>query len=157
MTQRPFPPRVGFVGEVEPEPHGAFPTDVLGRIRWAMSAPVESPPAKTVAMILAVFADRDGKAWPSLETIAKCASLSRRAAINAVNRLEDDGWLTVYKRRSRPSLYWLKRPADRHCRGCWYVRPARVRLCPSCGREGVHEVHRRVHEVHPKTLLRTKG
>ncbi len=133
--QRPFDPRAGFVGEVETGPHGAFPADVIGRIRWALDAPLESPAAKSVLVILAVHADRSGKAWPAVETIARQASIGRRTAYRALDWLEANGWIASYRRQGRSTMYWPKAVAHVLCRGCWIVLPRPMRLCPSCGFE----------------------
>ena len=133
--QRPFDPHAGFVGEVEPEPHGAFPADLVGRLRWALNAPLQSPAAKSALFILAFHADATGKAWPAVETIAREASIGRRTVFRALENLEADGWIATYQRLGRSTMFWPKARDDVLCRGCWRVLPGSVRLCPSCGAE----------------------
>ena len=143
-----FPPVAGFVAAVPCEPYPGFPSSPLDRIRWAFWAPVRKAPAKTVLTILALHADKEGKAWPAVVTIATMASLGERAAIYAVKHLEGEGWLTVVRRVNRPSLYLPKAPTDRHCHGCGLTLVEGVTICPSCGLDGVHEMH-------PKCLMKS--
>ena len=74
--------RLGPVGVVDGGSYPSFPRKPLARIRWAMEAPVKNTPDKAVLMILAIHADEQGKAWPSLATIAHCGSMARRTAIS---------------------------------------------------------------------------
>ena len=126
--------RLGPVGVVEGYP--AFPRKPIERIRWAMNAPIAHTSDKSVLMILAVHADERGKAWPSMATIARCGSMTRRTAFTAVRRLDETGWLAIDRRPRRPSRYWPKSPRDKHCPGCWYIVPSGAQICPICGLEG---------------------
>ena len=144
--QRPFDPRAGFVGEVATNPYPAFPSKPLERIRWAAHAPIASAPAKAVAVMLALHANQDGRAWPAVRTLATCASLSRSTTLVAVDGLAGNGWLTVEARRPRTSNYWLKAPWQRHCRQCWFAVPAEIECCPSCGAGKVRELDLKVRE-----------
>lgn len=47
-----------------------------------------SGPEKAVLMVLAIMANADGEAWPSIATIAENASLGRRTVFDALDRLE---------------------------------------------------------------------
>jgi hypothetical protein len=62
---------------------------------------------KVVLLVLAVHANKAGKAWPSLETIAAESCLSRRSAQRAVASLVEDGWVGRLRRRNRSSVYVL--------------------------------------------------
>jgi hypothetical protein len=64
--------------------------------------------------------DGDGGAWPSLDTLARYASIDRRSAQRAVGRLVDAGWLEVVPNGGgprdnrgdrRPNLYRILWPA----------------------------------------------
>ena len=139
--QRPLPPSAGYLAEIDSDPYPSFPTKPLDRIDWAMDAPIASSPAKMVSIILAKHADKTGRAWPSISTIAQRASLAERTVKVAVKHLEATGRLTALRHPRRTTSYWLKSPADRVCEGCWTAVPARADLCPSCGRSGVQELH----------------
>ena len=139
--QIPMPPDAGFAQLVETAPYPSFPTWAVERWRWAHEAPIRNQPAKMALVVLALHADKDGKAWPSFGTIQRLGSMGRSTVIDAIQRLEDAGWLTVYRRVRRTSLYFLKAPKDQHCRGCWRALPAETQLCPVCGYElGVREL-----------------
>ena len=76
-----MPPAAGFLAEAElPGPYPAFPSDTLGRLRWAEDAPLRNAPAKHVLLLLAHRADAEGAAWPSTESLSRWSGLSRRGA-----------------------------------------------------------------------------
>lgn len=54
------------------------------------------------------FDPQRGGAWPSLDTLAADLSVSKRACIDAVGRLEAAGWFVCDRRRRRGNVY---RPA----------------------------------------------
>ena len=150
VVQRPFAPDAGFIGEVPTGRYPAFPATPLKRLRWAMEAPIKSPAGKVVLIVLTFHANEKGKAWPSVKTIAGEASLSRRAAVDAIRRLERASWLTVLQRARLTSVYRPRAPTDQHCRHCWSVLPGETDLCPVCGWElGVQELHVGVQQLHP--------
>ena len=143
--QRPFAPAAGFLSAVPVERYPAFPASPLKRIEWAMSAPLSTPSHKTVLIVLSYRADEGGKAWPSFDSIAESTALSRRQVIETIKALEDLGWISVYRRTRRSSLYFPKRPGDQHCPECWILLPAKTQLCPACGQEPrVHSLHQLV-------------
>ena len=159
LRQIPLPPAgtIGLARGVGPYPR--FPRSTIDRLRWALGAPITSPTAKVVLVIVAFHADRAGKAWPSLDTIAAEASLSRRSVVYALQRLVADGWLTAERRPRLTTRYRPKAPSDNPCLGCSVLLPAGIDLCPVCGLTtevhqlrlgGVHEVHVGAQELHPK-------
>lgn len=139
MTQR----ELSLLTTIAGKPYPTFPSSPIDRIRWTFQASIKSPTAKSVAVVLAVYADLDGKAWPALDTIASDASLNRRTVIRAINHLEETGWLTCQSRAGGTTVYWPKSQAERHCGGCWTVLPADLEICPSCGAKEVTESHPR--------------
>lgn len=58
------------------------------------------PYAKTVLLVLTSYADERGECWPSLATIAKNASCSRRKVIYALKTLSQRGLVTIQRRKS---------------------------------------------------------
>lgn len=55
--------------------------------------------AMLVRLYLARCANKDGWAWPSLNTIAKDCNISRPTAIKAIQELETKGWISKKLRR----------------------------------------------------------
>ena len=150
MTQRPFDPAAGFVAPVDGEPYPLFPAKPLDRIRWAQDAPVRSTPAKLLLIVLAHRADRSGRAWPAVDSLARWGSMGRRTVFDGLDFLEDHGWLWRQRRKRLTTNYWPKAPGERRCEGCQLQQPAHLTMCPSCGREaGVRELHLGVRELHP--------
>ena len=99
--QLPLNPRAGFVAEVPPPaPYPEFPSDPLGRVRWAEEAPLRSVGAKALLMVLARMAHADGAAWPSVATLAQRVSMSRRGVQKALRSLTERGWLAVGNTRA---------------------------------------------------------
>lgn len=100
-------------------------------------------------IVLRSFANaRDNSAFPSYETIAKLGRMSRRKAIDAVNKLIDKGLVTKETRmtvtkhgriRNTSNVYTLKRP----CQAVHNTHPdsAQYALTP-------------VHDVHPPSAYR---
>lgn len=106
----------------------------LDRIEWAYDAPLRSPAQKAVLVLLARHADgRDGRAWPSLSSMARRTSLSRRSVIRAVQELERLGWLVCERRDRKVTRYRPKAPDD--CKGCFWPLPVGIQFCPVCGAE----------------------
>ena len=134
---KPFPPASGFVQAVpDADPYPAFPTDTLGRLRWAEEAPIRNATAKHVLLVLAHRADTDGKAWPALDTLADWCGLTPRGARKALQWLQRRGWVESFMREGRSSLRWPKSPAETVCPGCWYRACPMPDICPSCGWTG---------------------
>ncbi|WP_340676205.1 helix-turn-helix domain-containing protein [Paraperlucidibaca sp.] len=70
------------------------------------------PADKLVLLALADHADDEGSAWPSIETLAKKSSTSRRTVLRILKELEQSGLLTRQKRSRKngsrtSSLYKL--------------------------------------------------
>ena len=146
--------RLGIVGVVQRGPYPIFPKKPVARIRWAMKAPIAHTSGKAVLMILAIHADEQGKAWPSLATIAECGSMTRRTTISAVKRLAERGWITIERRSQLTSRYWPKSPRDELCRGCWYVLPPGAPFCPTCGLEGGENISLGGENISPNNLTK---
>ena len=132
-VQKPLDPGAGFISLVETEPYPSSPRKWHERVRWALKAPIASSSAKVVAVVLADKADKHGRAWPALDTIAQETSMTRRGVTKAVKSLENAGWLTGARHPRRTSSYWLKALAERHCQQCWHALPRTVSDCASCG------------------------
>jgi hypothetical protein len=64
-----------------------------------------NPPGRLVGMVVASHANRDGRAWPSLDTVAAETGHHRRTVIRAVVELEKRGLFTVLRHTGRPSEY----------------------------------------------------
>lgn len=63
--------------------------------------------AKLVGLVLSTFLNGKGRAFPSLETLADGASVSRRTVWAAIARLELHGFLSVTRSRGRQSHRYL--------------------------------------------------
>jgi hypothetical protein len=62
------------------------------------------PTAKLVLMMVAYRAGADGRAWPSMATIAADTGLRERAVRHAVHRLAKEGHLEVIHRPGKSSV-----------------------------------------------------
>lgn len=62
-----------------------------------MGLKVGSLPRKMVLLKLADQANDDGLCWPSYQTIAEACEISRRSVIRHIQKLEEDGYLTITK------------------------------------------------------------
>lgn len=60
------------------------------------------PTAKLVLMILAVHADDNGTAWPSVATIAQLACISEDRAKHVLQRLQHDEWIVLESKGRGP-------------------------------------------------------
>jgi biotin operon repressor len=70
-----------------------------------------------VYVALCRFANNQGEAWPSAESLGHKVGLSERAARRAIGHLEAVGLIAIERRqdelgRSRPSVYVLLEPSD---------------------------------------------
>ncbi len=124
----------GYLASVLAEPYPPFPGDPLGRISWAEGAPLRNAvAAKCVLIILARRADKTGKAWPGIDSLAHWAGLSVRSAQTALRTLEGRRWLLTHERPGRSSYYYPKSPDEGVC---WCgVRWAGAILCADCMRQ----------------------
>ena len=145
--------RLGVVGVVAGGAYPPFPSAREGaarRVRWAMEAPVEhrrpgeAPQRhasdKLVLLLLAMYADEDGKAWPAVVRLAREGNLSRATTKRAIHRLAASGWVTRRERVAATTIYAPKSPADTHCWRCWYTLPRGHPVCPVCGAEEPREL-----------------
>lgn len=76
----------------------------------------DSPTTRHVLLTLATHADRAGKAFPSIKTLAEETGLSERAVVQHVQIAVQGGWLTREKTKRdgqgwRRSTYWLRVPS----------------------------------------------
>src|SRR6478609_498776 len=55
------------------------------------------------------YSDRSPEPWPSVPTLAACASLGRTAVLDALSSLERDGIIAVRRVAGRPNRYDLSR------------------------------------------------
>jgi hypothetical protein len=72
------------------------------------------PIARHVALTLTSYANRNGDAWPSQETLQRGTGWARRTVNNALNDLEASGWLArvVRGHQGRATVYRLQVPGD---------------------------------------------
>lgn len=95
----------------------------MGAPEWTFRAAVLKSPAETLTcyekIVLLVIAshvnDMGTPAWPSFNTIADMASISRSSAIRAVKSATDKGWIAVTRRKktngvNKSNVYRLKTP-----------------------------------------------
>jgi DNA-binding transcriptional MocR family regulator len=71
---------------------------------WARGTPVD-PTARHVLMVIASHANRAGRAWPSIPTLALETGHHRRTVELAVDRLEEAGVIDVIHRPGRSCEY----------------------------------------------------
>jgi DNA-binding transcriptional ArsR family regulator len=73
-----------------------------------------STPARAVLMALAVFADREGRAWPSVPTLSTTTGLHPGTVRRALTELAEAGLVTAPRGRSggRASTRWHIHPAQ---------------------------------------------
>jgi pyocin large subunit-like protein len=69
--------------------------------RWAKSLKIKNAAQKAVLVALAGFADKDGFAWPSQDSLAEATSLTGRTVRAALKALEAQGYIAREKRGSR--------------------------------------------------------
>ena len=73
---------------------------VLSVRRWPVSST-----ARHVGMVIGTHANRMGRAWPSLDTLAAETGLSRRTVSRAVAELRDADLVTIQSRMGQSSEY----------------------------------------------------
>ncbi len=111
-------------------------------------------PQKIVLAVIADMADDDGMCWPSLETIALRAGMTRRSVIDQVEKLEAAGLLSV-SRGGRSNKYQIVLPGEPRSQ----VKD--VHMCTTFTRP-VNDVHQTseprspqvVNDVHPKLSVK---
>lgn len=67
-------------------------------IAWAFECRGLTPVTRNVLFVLADSADKYGKCWPSVGTIARCAEVSERSVQRALHELEERAALTREQR-----------------------------------------------------------
>lgn len=108
-------------------------------LAWAKQQKTGSPARKAVLMVLADFADEDGKAWPSVRRIEEDTELSERTVRTAIKELKKAGLINIVHRTSeatglsRSNAYFLA------------LKPV-----PQEEDSRVQELHPRVQELHPR-------
>lgn len=65
---------------------------------WAIKQQVGNTTAKFVLLMVANYADEQGRAWPSQERLAEGIEASRHTVMRALEHLEEEGFLTREKR-----------------------------------------------------------
>ncbi len=103
---------------------------------WALACPILGP-LKSVLLALAIRSDDEDKCWPSIDTVASDAGISRRCAQVAVRDLEAMGLLSAEGMGGRglTRMYRLKVGAEPR------TRPERVHVT----QKRVHVTQKRVH------------
>lgn len=66
-----------------------------------------SPGAKELFVYMCWRRDQEGKMWPSVASIAQDLGISRPSVHKRINELVNEGYLCVFKRRGRTSVYSL--------------------------------------------------
>jgi Helix-turn-helix domain len=77
--------------------------------------------AKLVAHTISTYMNGGGDSWPGKDSIAKRASLGKRAVDRAIDRLEAEAYLHVQRSkggRRRPNHYWAAAPNGVAGTGC---------------------------------------
>lgn len=87
----------------------------LSAVQWAVEHPVQGP-AKPVLLVLATYANAEGRCWPSLARIAAQSGVSERTARRALRRLEALGAIETEMQRlplrPRPHYRLLVLPVE---------------------------------------------
>jgi hypothetical protein len=77
-------------------------------IAWVLEQQELKGSQKLVMIALADRCNESGMCWPSVERIARAASLSKRSAQRVLGDLEKDGWITRELRaHHQTSRYWV--------------------------------------------------
>lgn len=95
-----------------------------------MAVPGLSCPEKSVLLVLAIMANAAGEAWPSIAQIAERASIGRRTAFEALDRLAALGILTRATNPGKGTRYTL---TLKGCATRTSAPPAPVRPAHSTG------------------------
>jgi len=78
---------------------------------WALKQPVKTA-EKLLLLVIANYADEQGRAWPSVETLARDTGMSRTSVKRTMKKLEDTGFIRRQKRvkgyLQTSNLYTLK-------------------------------------------------
>ena len=63
---------------------------------------------KSMYMILARFADNEGKCFPSIEKLAEIIGKDKRTVIRYIKKLEEKGLIEKRRRFNQTNIYYLK-------------------------------------------------
>jgi len=78
---------------------------------WALKQPVKTT-EKLLLLVIANYADEQGQAWPSVETLCRDTGMSRATIQRSLRKLEKLGFLSTKKRMKShaqtSNLYTLK-------------------------------------------------
>lgn len=74
-------------------------------LNWAMTTPTGDPGAQLVLIILADYANENGEAWPSIETITKRSCQHRATVIRKLDVLKALGLIVQVDRGHRSNTY----------------------------------------------------
>lgn len=83
--------------------HYRLPLKLINSYTWAN---LESP-AKAILPVLGVFADREGKAWPGVRSIANCAGYKDMRYIRLGMKNLIDNKVITRKKQGRHYVYYL--------------------------------------------------
>ena len=100
------------------------------------------PTAKLVLLALAIRANTEGRAWPSVKRICMDTGLSERGVQYALKSLVEDGYIVMDGRHGQASMLTIKGAVD-NSEGVQEVHPQGVQEV----RQGVQEVRQGVQEV----------
>lgn len=92
------------------EGFAALPKWIITSGLWAQIKPAD----RNALMCLSVFADADGRCWPTLDTVAHLAGINRRTAERAIESLTGWGVVVVERGggRGRPNRYRIPQNPD---------------------------------------------
>ena len=76
---------------------------------WAFDQAPARPTDKLVLLELANFADKNGRCYPSIATLAASSGLNKETVILSIRRLEEQGLLSRKKRYGESVIYQLIR------------------------------------------------
>jgi DNA-binding transcriptional MocR family regulator len=66
---------------------------------------MSAPSRKLVAYTLSTYFDRDGRAFPSIATLARAAGISSRTVHRALAELDRKGFVSISRRGWKSNLY----------------------------------------------------
>ena len=129
------------------------------RLYATLNTKFPSAKLKFIAVAIAARANEEGKCYPGYKRIASNTHYKKRSAIQAVNWLEEVGFLEKeVGGGSRTNTYTLRRAIKGegeqwHFEGWGFEVPVNpMHQCPPCTGEGgspVNPIHHPVHGIHP--------
>jgi len=86
-------------------------TVLSAQMRWriAVSESALDPTTKLVALALDTWMDKNGRCWPSKETVRTRTGLGKRTIDRAIDRLKEAGYLDVTRSRGRHANHYRAR------------------------------------------------